>query len=201
VALTSYRAGVKAARTEHVVAKGGPRDAAQVRANGGVFALAALLSLVGDTVDWSALAVGALAAAASDTWATEVGTLGGRAPRSIVTWRRVPPGTSGGVSAAGVAAAVAGAAFVAVVAALVGWRGVAGAAFLAGVAGSTLDSVLGATVQVRRWCDRCGAPTERATHGCGASTRVIGGVRWIDNDVVNAVSTAAGGLIGLLVDR
>jgi uncharacterized membrane protein len=105
------------------------------------------------------------------------------------------------VSAAGVAAAVAGAAFVAAVAALVGWRGASGAALLAGVAGSTLDSILGATVQARRWCDRCAAPTERATHLCGAATRVIGGVRWIDNDVVNAVSTAAGGLIALLLDR
>jgi uncharacterized membrane protein len=73
------------------------------------------------------------------------------------------------------------------------------AAALGGIAGSTLDSLLGATVQARRWCDRCRAPTERGTHACGSPTRVVGGFAWLDNDGVNAISTAAGGLVGLLV--
>jgi uncharacterized membrane protein len=111
----------------------------------------------------------------------------------------VPTGTSGGVSAPGIAAAVAGATFIACASAALGWpRDTAAAALVGGLAGSTIDSLLGATVQVRRWCDRCNAPTERATHSCGATTRVVAGIAWLDNDVVNALSTAAGGLLGLL---
>jgi uncharacterized protein (TIGR00297 family) len=202
VALTRFRAAAKAARTSGVVAKGGARDAVQVLANGGVFGLAGLLWLVSGWEAWRALAAGALAAAASDTWATEIGTLAGRPPRSIVSWRHVPTGTSGGVSAPGIAAAIAGAAFVALAMLALGWpRSTAAAGFAGGVAGSTIDSLLGGTVQVRRWCDRCNAPTERKTHGCGATTHVVGGIAWLDNDAVNALSTACGGLLGLLLIR
>jgi uncharacterized protein (TIGR00297 family) len=198
--LTRYRASLKAVRTDAVVAKAGPRDAWQVLANGGVFALAGVLSLVSGWEAWPALGAGALAAAASDTWATEVGTLAGRPPRSIVSGRPVPTGTSGGVSAPGIAAAIGGAAFVAAAVLALGWsRGAALAALAGGIGGSTIDSVLGATLQVRRWCDRCDAPTERTTHICGTTTGVVAGIRWLDNDAVNALSTAVGGLLGLLL--
>jgi uncharacterized protein (TIGR00297 family) len=200
VALTRFRASTKAARTGRLVAKGGPRDAAQVFANGGVFALGAVLWLVSGWDGWRALSGGALAAATSDTWATEVGMLAAHAPRSIVSGRRVPTGTSGGVSAPGLAAAMAGAAFVALASLAVGWpRAAAAAALAGGIAGSTIDSLLGATLQARRWCDRCGEPTERRRHICGAQTRVAGGIGWLENDAVNVLSTAAGGALGLML--
>jgi uncharacterized protein (TIGR00297 family) len=199
VALTRFRGSVKAARTDAVVAKGGPRDAIQVLANGLVFALAATLWLVTAWEGWRALGAGALAAAASDTWATEIGTLSRHEPRSMITWRTVPTGTSGGVSGRGVAAAIAGSLFVALVTIALGWpREASLSAFVGGLAGSTADSLLGATVQQRRWCDPCDSPTERARHRCGAPTRLVGGISWIDNDVVNVTSTIAGALLGLL---
>jgi uncharacterized protein (TIGR00297 family) len=202
IALTRYHASLKAAAMSAVVAKGGPRDTTQVLANGGVFGLAGVLWLVTGWEGWRAVAAGALAAAASDTWATEIGALAKREPRSLVTWRRVPTGTSGGVSLRGLAAAVAGAAFVALTVLVIGWpRSAVVAAFAGGLAGSTIDSLLGATLQQRRWCDRCNAFTERTTHRCGAPTRMSGGVPGLDNDMVNALSTVAGGLLGLLVAR
>lgn len=200
--LTRFRASVKAARTDAVIAKGGPRDAAQVVANGFVFAVAAALSLITGWEGWRALGAGAIAAAAADTWATEIGTLAGHAPRSILNWRPVPTGTSGGVSAAGLAAAVAGSAFIALATVALGWPSQASsAAVVGGLAGSTIDSLFGATVQQRRWCDRCHSPTERVTHRCGDRTRIVGGVSWMENDMVNATSTLAGALLGLLTVR
>jgi uncharacterized protein (TIGR00297 family) len=200
VALTRFRASSKDARVGALIAKGGERDAIQVLANGGVFAIAAALSLATGWEGWAGLGAGALAAAASDTWATEIGTLAGRSPRSIVGWRVVPTGTSGGISPPGALAAVAGAGFIALTAWSLGWPpGTAGAVFVGGITGSTADSLLGATVQVRRSCDRCEAATERPFHICGGPTRIVGGVSWLDNDVVNALSTAAGGLLGLLL--
>lgn len=200
-ALSHWRSAVKEARAGAIVEKGGKRDATQVLANGGVFALGATLSLLG----WNgapALALGALSAATSDTWATEVGTLAAAPPRSIVGWRPVPVGTSGGVTTPGLAAALAGAATLALLARAFAWpAAMAWGALAGGLAGSTADSLLGALVQARRWCDRCNAATERHVHGCGDPTRHSGGFGWLDNDGVNLLATVVGGLVAVIVWR
>jgi uncharacterized membrane protein len=100
---------------------------------------------------------------------------------------------SGGITLPGTLGAVGGAAFVAGMAALVGWPGrVAIAALIGGFVGSTADSLIGATVQARRRCPQCNLATERLVHSCGARTAHAGGVRWLTNDGVNAVSSAIG---------
>ena len=208
-ALSRYGAAVKDARTAGVVEKGGERDAMQVLANGLGFVVAAALALVPDVASSpdamarvAALGAGSLAASASDTWATEVGTLRARPPRSIVTWRVVAAGSSGGVTLAGFLAAAAGAAFIALAAFAMGWSPrVAAAAAIGGLAGSTLDSLIGATVQARRWCERCERATERAVHDCGAHTRSDGGISWLGNDAVNLASGVLGGLLAMLLAR
>jgi uncharacterized protein (TIGR00297 family) len=201
-ALSRLGAREKSARTASIIEKGGERDATQVVANGGVFALAAALAVVapGHELSWAALGCGALAASASDSWATEVGTLIGGTPRSIIGLAPITPGMSGGVTLAGTLAAVAGAAFIAFIAGVLGWPGrVALAALVGGVAGSTIDSVLGATLQTRRWCDRCERETERVVHDCGTPTRRSGGLAWLSNDAVNFVCVAVAGLLALMI--
>jgi uncharacterized protein (TIGR00297 family) len=176
-----------------VAEKGGERDATQVLANGGLFALAAGAFVLWPATIWQALGAGALAASTSDTWATEIGTRAKALPRSITTWRPVAAGMSGGVTLPGTLAAVAGAAFTSAVAALLGWPArVATAAFVGGIVGSTADSVLGATLQARRRCPDCKLATERLVHTCGAGTVHAGGWRWLTNDGVNAMSSAIG---------
>jgi uncharacterized protein (TIGR00297 family) len=199
-ALSHLGRASKEARTASVVAKGGERDAIQVFANGAMFAGAALAMIVRPNVRWIALGAGALAASAADTWATEVGTLARGEPRSILNWRRVPVGTSGGVSLEGTLAMVAGAVFIAALVVLLGWTAdVAVRVGIGGIVGAVVDSLLGATLQARRWCDTCNRETERATHDCGAETRAVRGFGWLDNDIVNFLSGAVGGLLaGLL---
>jgi uncharacterized protein (TIGR00297 family) len=196
-ALSRLGARRKEERSGSIVAKGGARDARQVLANGGLFALAALLSMVAPWPGWTVAGAGALAAATSDTWATEIGTLAGGTPRSLTTGLAVPAGTSGGITLVGTLAALSGAAFVAALAWAFRWPAAA-AVLLGGLAGSTADSLLGATIQARRWCERCGAGTEREVHDCGSPTRPDGGVRWLDNDGVNLASALVGALAALL---
>ena len=188
------------AAVERIVAKGGRRDAIQVIANGGLFSVAAALTTVVPNAVLAAAALGALAASSADSWATEIGTrLGGR-PRLITSGVLVAAGQSGGVTAAGLVGALAGAVLVGTTANALGFpRGLVLASIPAGLAGSLIDSLLGATVQERRWCDRCGEPTERTVHCCGSPARIVGGIRQLDNDVVNILSTAAGFLAAMII--
>ena len=198
-ALSRVGAAAKERRTGDVVAKGGPRDAMQVLANGLPFAVAAAGTIVAPDPRWALAAAGGLAASAADTWATEIGTLAGGTPRSVRGWRPVPPGTSGAVSLAGSLAAVAGALAVALLARLLGWpAAVVPAALVGGVAGAWGDTLLGATVQARRHCDRCDRFTERNVHGCGERTRPAGGLPWLDNDLVNLLASSLGAVVALL---
>jgi len=191
----------KKARSEGVVSKGGRRDAMQVLANGGVYSLAAALTVAFPAPYLVLGAVAALAAASADTWATEIGVWLGGEPRLITNGTIVRSGTSGGVTAAGLLGSVSGAAWIALCAMLAGFRGhgVILAALVGGFGGSIVDSLLGATAQERRWCDNCAEPTEQTVHLCGAPTRLAGGIERLDNDVVNLLSTFAGFLLGIVV--
>lgn len=177
--------------------KGGRRDAGQVLANGGLVAVAALL--MGLTTDprWTAVGAAALAVSTADTWATELGVLAIRPPRLITTWRPVEPGTSGGISLAGSAAALAGALMIAGLTwGLTGRPDWAAASALAGLVGAFLDSLLGATLQAHYRCPRCGRITEQNPHrGCGVETVHCAGWRWLNNDAVNFLAALAGSLL------
>jgi uncharacterized protein (TIGR00297 family) len=94
---------------------------------------------------------GSVAAAMSDTLSSEIGGLYDR-PRLITTFQPVPPGTDGGVTWQGEVAGVVGAVLVAALALLL--MPLSGpVAFVVvivvvgGVAGMTVDSVLGATLE------------------------------------------------------
>lgn len=203
--------------TVGILTKGGARDAVQVVANGGVFALCAIgyavwtagggspVPSAGATwsgVLWRAAAGGALASASGDTWATEIGTLWGGRPRSILTGRPVEPGTSGAVTPIGTCAGILGAGVLGGVLWGLGWPARAAVASIGGgVAGMAVDSLLGATLQRRRWCERCNVFTERDVHVCDAPTRPAGGLSWLDNDGVNALTTLSGACIALILYR
>jgi uncharacterized protein (TIGR00297 family) len=200
-ALSKVGEAKKEARVASVVEKGAERDARQVLANGGVFAAAALGHLVLPSPAWFAVGAGAIAASTADTWATEVGTLSPDDPVSMMSGTRVPPGTSGAVTVIGSLAALAGALFIGLEATLANWPVSLTVVALGGVAGALADSLLGATLQARRWCEPCATSTERLVHSCGTTTRHSAGMAGLDNDVVNAVCSGVGALIALTLSR
>jgi uncharacterized protein (TIGR00297 family) len=200
-ALSHAGGAEKERRTGGVVAKGGARDAVQVIANGGVFAVCALLvPFAGAHARaLAAAASGALAAAAADTWATEIGVLFGGTPRTVTGLRRVPPGTSGAVSAAGTGGMIAGALAVALTARALGLTDSVAVVTAAGCMGALADTFVGATLQERRWCEACNLATERRVHVCGSPTIRAGGLAVLDNDAVNLLATVVGGAVALLL--
>lgn len=174
---------------------GGRRTPAQVLANGGVVAATALLVRL-DT-GWLLACSGALAAAAADTWSTEIGARSRSVPRLLTTGRRVPPGTSGGVTWLGTFGGLAGAALVGACAALLGLATPSAAAWVAagGVAGGLADSVLGATLQARFRCVRCGGGGEETRCPCGGTAVAASGLAWLTNDAVNGACTVVGAAV------
>lgn len=196
--LSKLGARRKRARMAGVVDKTGARDATQVMANGFPFLICALMSMIdsGHADIWKICAVGSLAASAADTWATEIGTLVGQTPRSILTFRRMTVGESGGVTLVGWIAAAAGATFVATVAVVAGndlfvWPFI----FIGGFVGAAVDSLVGASIQRRGWCDACDRATEMRIHVCGTVTRHTGGLAWLENDGVNLIATVTGAVV------
>ena len=196
---------------DDIAHKGASRDAVQVLANGGVAAVCAAIagvasaSAMGAATVWLTAAVCAIAVAAADTWATEIGIRSHGVTRSIVSGKTVPPGTSGGVTPIGCVASLAGGGAIGLLAALSGavehyasWVAVCGGI---GGLGAALDSVLGATVQGAWRCDTCEVACEAPVHRCGSRARIVRGVRWLDNDGVNALSTTAGAALGCLASR
>jgi uncharacterized protein (TIGR00297 family) len=178
------------------IGKQGPRDAWQVLANGGVAAAAMLLVPRYGAPALAAFA-GAFAAAAADTWGTEIGTLARGTTRSILTLRPLPPGLSGGITLQGTLAEIAGAACVALVA---GATHLASplTITLAGVLGAFADSLLGATIQALRYCPACERTCETNPHACGTETILRRGITWMENDAVNLAATICGALVALL---
>lgn len=205
-ASSSALSRVGARRKQQFVAeqweKGDRRDWGQVFANGGLFTLMALIwALTQQELVW-AVALGTLATATGDTWATELGVLSRRAPRLITNGRQVRPGTSGGVTLLGSLAALAGAACIGISGLLLGWLfghtlswWTLPAAIIGGAAGVATDSLLGATVQAMYRCPHCDKETERQVHSCGTPTLSLRGWPWLANDAVNTVASLTGGVI------
>lgn len=183
-------------------AKGGRRDWAQVAANGGVAVgslIAAALGWVAAPIAWVVFAA-ALSTVTADTWATEIGVLSTRQPILITTGKRVPPGTSGGVSILGSVIALIAALSIAVLAWFLGMTvfAVVPVVAFAGLLGSFVDSTLGATVQAIYYCPLCKKETERhPLHYCGTSTTLHRGLPWLNNDWVNFLSSASGALFAV----
>ncbi|MEJ7900198.1 MAG: DUF92 domain-containing protein [Thermomicrobiales bacterium] len=208
-ALSMYSTS-RSAGSEQV--RGKRRDAVQVLANGGVPALCAVASvLVDDRGPWLVAMASGVAGAAADTWATEIGRFSPVRPRLITSLRAVPPGTSGAISPIGTAGSLMGSLLIALAAAsgmVLGWEvpGVSVLATLsivavAGLAGSIVDSVLGASVQAAYHCPACNQASDLPVHRCGNYTVLIRGRRWMNNDVVNLMAVLSSAGVGLVLHQ
>jgi uncharacterized protein (TIGR00297 family) len=202
------------ARVAEAFDKGGQRDLGQALANGGLGALIALLSLIWPASWWWYAFLGAMGTVNADTWATELGVLSKQPPRLITSGKKVPAGTSGGITAIGTLAALGGGLFIGLVAwglsrgagwlsgePLPGWGGMAIVVTgFGGLAGALFDSLLGATLQTMYVCDTCSRETER-TRCCAGPTRHLRGISWLNNDWVNFISAVIGASITLAIGR
>ena len=164
------------------------RDGYQVWANGFWFTFFVILWFVSEESFFLIAAVGSVATATSDTWATELG--GNFRPGKTVlvtTLKETEPGTDGGISIKGLVAGLIGAAVIAGIFLLTSpefsWTIII-AISIASFLGSLLDSYLGATIQGRSFY----------MDFVKADYKFV-----IDNNMVNWLSTGAGALLTIIL--
>lgn len=168
------------------------RSAYQVLAN----SLLALLCLIvysnsTNSVYYYLLVV-AIAGSTADTWASEIGVLSSKKPRSLLTGKQMATGKSGGVTPLGLFASFWGSAFIVTLAVLFTdevtlnmWLPL----LLLGGFCSLIDSILGLTVQVVYLDLETNKETEALPDSATASQfKRIKGLPGFDNSVVNIVS-------------
>lgn len=184
-------------------AKGSRRDWGQVLANGGLGAFLAVVQPLQPNELWPWLAfAAAMATVNADTWATEIGVLSPNPPRLITTGLIVERGASGGISLTGSTATLAGALLVALVGKIFtpeqSWLVVVGVVTLAGFAGAFFDSLLGATAQAIYYDPIREKETERRVFmDNGQPAMPVRGWEWMNNDVVNFLSSIFGALVAV----
>lgn len=194
--LSKYKPGKKA-EYKNIFEKTGARDKNQVLANGSLAgALAFVYFIFPSSPIYFAYLV-TLAAATADTWGTEIGILSPSAPLSLKSFKKVAPGSSGGVSLLGTSSSFLGSFFLV----LSGFiPGVSPFPFrlkifvlivLAGLLGSLIDSLLGAYLQAQYLCPVCNKITEKKSH-CNLETKKISGIFWLNNDWGNFFSSISG---------
>lgn len=160
------------------------RDGSQVWSNGFVFTLLLFFWYITGLEIMLFVAMGSLAAALSDTWASEVGeSLSSESARMITTFRKVPAGTDGAISVQGTLAAMGGAflfsvGFVLLEGLLWNWI-VLVAITMGGFLGCVMDSYLGALFQSNN--------NEKSSYIT------------LTNNSVNALATVFGALITFLI--
>ena len=171
--------------------KGGRRDAVQVLANGGAALAAMLIHAFDSSPVYLAVFTACLAEACSDTWASEIGVLSKSEPVSILTFTKVPKGLSGGVSLLGTCSAMLSSILYGIFA-FSCYDGInlslVMVVIFSSFAGVMTDSVLGATLQAHFYDEKEDIITEHSRDGEGNALKLVRGLRFMDNDMVNLTS-------------
>lgn len=176
-----------------MLAKSNARDPWQVLANGGIPLLALFIGFNFNLMDLAFLGyLGAVAAANADTWSTEWGMRFGGTPRSLFTFQKMPKGKSGAVSFIGFVGALCGSLLIAAAGLLYlpfgNWFwAILGIGFL----GSLVDSALG-TIQAYYHLPAEGSEPPKITEQKkrnGIPLPRAGGISWLENDLVNFISS------------
>ncbi len=171
--------------------KGGRRDAVQVLANGGAALAAMLIHAFDSSPVYLAVFTACLAEACSDTWASEIGVLSKSEPVSILTFTKVPKGLSGGVSLLGTCSAMLSSILYGIFA-FSCYDGInlslVMVVIFSSFAGVMTDSVLGATLQAHFYDEKEDIITEHSRDREWNALKLVRGLRFMDNDMVNLTS-------------
>ena len=204
--ITQYKKAKKAKLS--IEYKNSSRNYKQVLASGLIPAVLSVAYFVTKSEAVLLAVIAAIAVSCSDTWGSEIGVLNKGKNVSITTFKPVPKGESGGVSLLGTNASLAGAFMIAVFfvasqlatssPSLMHGLQILALITLLGFAGSIIDSLLGAKFQVKYIDSKTKSITESEQTN-GKLNKQASGVKFINNDMVNLLSSVVAGAIALVV--
>ena len=136
----------------------------------------------------------------ADTLASDIGVLSKSEPINILTFKKGERGLSGNISFLGLTSALIGSLLIGTIYYIGMDKSITSfiIIILSGFLGSLIDSILGASIQVKYKCTKCKKITERKEH-CGKKTNYYKGIKWIDNNLVNLLSNAIVFIILLII--
>jgi len=177
-----------------------PRTGKQVFSNcGPVFVLLIFYSYTQDSIFLYAY-LSLIAAMTADTWASEIGILTDIQPFKITNFQMSVHGVSGAISFLGLSAALVGAG--AVGGFLFLWHSasfqILALIILSAWIAQLVDSYLGALLQAKYLCVKCGLYIENSIH-CGQKAKKISGFSWLDNNMVNFISSGFAAVFTMFV--
>lgn len=136
----------------------------------------------------------------ADSMASDIGRLTKRKNVSIITFKPVDKGISGGVSLLGTLCALLGGMLLLIIPLV--FRVIDFKVYIAialiSFLGTLVDSILGALFQALYKCPSCGELIESNNH-CNQETQLIKGFRVIDNTAVNFIASFVTCLLGLIL--
>ena len=207
--LTKYRSNEKLKYTKSHE-KSGNRDYQQVLANGLLPLVFSIIAAPTGDIFYVIAGITTIATSTADTWASEIGILSKGKTLSLLTFKEVPQGTSGGVSMLGIIFSILGAGFIGTIFVInmsfqADWNIVLAALCFVviaagGLLGSLIDSLLGVTLQARYQGLISGIITEKKRLESEA-TKLISGLGWMTNDMVNFLSSLTSSLVIAFVVR
>ncbi|MBR5093487.1 MAG: DUF92 domain-containing protein [Oscillospiraceae bacterium] len=170
--------------------RGRGRGLLQILINGGLGTLFMLYYGLSGERGALLVSVAAIGGCFVDSLSSDLGVLSRRAPYDPFRRRSVPAGVSGGMSPLGSGAALLASAAIALGSALALELRPATALWLGGLVflQSLADSLLGSLLQIKYRCSVCGTLTDHGQH-CDAPALRESGCAWIDNNMVNLLSS------------
>lgn len=182
--------------------KEGTRTVLQVLINGGLGTLFIILYGIFKIDYLLIVSIVSLSGCFIDSISSDVGVLSKNEPYDFIKRKRVQKGISGGVSFLGIISSLISSFIIAF--ATFKYLGLTyGYLFL--ITGlifmqTIIDTILGSSVQAKYKCMKCKKLTEKSVH-CDKKTRLIDGVSWINNNMVNFISSVITTVISILALR
>ncbi len=165
------------------------RKLIQIISNVGVGTLSLIIYKITANDIYLLIYVSVMAESLADTLASDIGILSKREPINILTLKKGERGLSGNISILGLISTLIGSLLIGTIYYIGIEKNIISFLIivLSGFLGSLVDSILGASIQVKYRCEKCKKITERKEH-CGKKTNYYKGIKWIDNNLVNLLS-------------